>query len=131
MKNYKTLLFLPLIIALSSCNVFVKFPISDITPAADILAKKGTDNQKNFTLEIVAENLAKAERLNPPGKNYIVWVQTKDVGIKNVGQLTVDNSKKTTFSATTPFDFYEVFITVEDQGDLTYPRGIEIGRVKI
>jgi hypothetical protein len=131
MKTTKLLLFGTLFLLLNSCNTYKKFPVSSVTPAADISAKKGIDNQKNFTLVIVAENLATAQRLNPPGNNYSVWIQTKNLGIKNVGQLNVENAKKTTFETTTAFDFYEVFITVENQGNLNYPQGKEIGRIKI
>lgn len=131
MKTFKILLYISALFVLNACSSTAKFPISKITPAADITAKKSTDNQKNYTLEIVAKNLATAERLNPSGNNYSVWIQTKEHGVKNVGQLNVQNAKKTTFFTSTPFDFYEVFITVENQSDLLYPKGNEIGRVKI
>jgi hypothetical protein len=113
------------------CATFVKFPVSNITPAADISAKKKINSQKNYTLEIIANNLASANRLNPPGHNYSVWIITKEHGIKNVGQLNVVNAKKTIFKTITAFDFSEIFITVENQGDLNAPSGIEITRTKI
>lgn len=131
MKSIKNLLLIFLIIVLNACSSQVKFPVSSITPAADITAKKGIDKQQNYTLEIVAENLATAERLNPAGQNYSVWIVTKTKGVKNVGQLNVQNAQKTTFNTITAFDFYEVFITVEKQSNLNYPQGMEIGRVKI
>jgi hypothetical protein len=49
----------------------------------------------------------------------------------NVGQMNVENAKKSTFKTATPFDFDEVFITVEEQGDLKFPSGTEIARTKI
>ncbi len=115
----------------TSCATKAKFPISSVVPAADISAKKKTDSNNNITLEITSRNLASPDRLNPSGNNYSVWIVTKDYGIKNVGQLIVDNAKKNTFKTVTPFDFDEVFITVEDQGDLKYPTGREISRTKI
>lgn len=116
---------------LVACGGSSRFPISNVAPAADIYAKKGVDHQRNFTLEISLKNLASANRLNPPGNNYSIWIVTKEFGIKNVGQLKVKNGKKSTFKTVTPFDFEEVFITVEMQGDLDYPAGIEIARTKI
>lgn len=56
---------------------------------------------------------------------------TNDFGIKNVGQLIIKNAKKSTFKTVTPFDFSEVFITVEDQGNLMSPSGAEISRTKM
>jgi hypothetical protein len=35
------------------------------------------------------------------------------------------------FKTVTPFDFDEVFITIENQGDSNYPLGVEIARTKI
>lgn len=113
------------------CATFVKFPVSNITPAADISAKKKINSQKNYTLEIIAKNLASAARLNPAGHNYSVWIVTKENGIKNVGQLNVINAEKTIFKTITAFDFDEIFITVENQGDLNAPRGVEISRTKM
>jgi hypothetical protein len=131
MKKLNQILMITLFVALNSCSTSSKFPVSSVTPAADISVKKGIDGQNNYTLEITTENLATADRLNPKGHNYSVWIVTKSKSIKNVGQLNVENAKKTTFKTTTAFDFDEVFITVENQGDLNYPRGIEISRTKI
>lgn len=132
MKTIKNLVLVAFIVMLSSCgSTNVKFPISSVVPAAKIEATKKMDKQKNITLEITTENLASADRLNPPGNNYSIWIVTKDYGVKNVGQLNVDNAKKATFQTVTPFDFNEVFITVENHGDLQYPTGIEIARTKL
>ena len=131
MKTLKTLLALLVILSLISCASTAKFPVSNTVPAATISAKKTKDSNKNITLEITAKNLAGPERLNPPGNNYSIWVVTEENGINNVGQLRIRNVKKSTFKTVTPFDFKEIFITVENQGDLRYPTGIEISRTKI
>jgi hypothetical protein len=131
MKNIKIFVGTSILFILTACSTSSKFPVSSTTPAADITAKKGMDKQNNYTLEITAENLATADRLNPAGHNYSVWIVTKDNVVKNVGQLNVENAKKTTFKTTTAFDFNQVFITVENQGDLNYPKGVEISRTKI
>ena len=131
MKTLKHLFALLLVASLVSCGSTAKFPVSNTVPAATITAKKKTDSNKNVTLEITARNLAKPDRLNPPGNNYSVWIVTKGSEIKNVGQLIIRNVKKSTFKTVTPFEFKEVFITVENQGDSRYPTGIEISRTKI
>lgn len=116
---------------LTACGSTAKFPVSSFAPAADITAKKKTDSHKNNTLEINAKNLASPDRLNPPGNNYSVWIVTPDQGIKNMGQLIIRNARSSSFKTSTPFEFNEVFITVENQGDLKYPSGTEISRTKI
>jgi hypothetical protein len=130
MKFSHFTLVLVLSLSLASCATTAKFPISSIVPAAEITAKKKTDSNKNNTLEITARNLASPDRLVPSGTNYSIWVVSKGQGTKNVGQLLVSNGDKATFKTTTAFDFDEVFITVENQSDLTYPSGAEISRTK-
>lgn len=131
MKSFKISLIVALAALLASCGTTSRFPVSSIVPAADISARKKTDSHNNITLQITAKSLASPDRLNPAGKNYSVWVVTNDYGVKNVGQLTVRNAKKSTFKTVTPFDFSEVFITVENQGDLMTPTGTEISRTKM
>jgi hypothetical protein len=131
MKFLKHFLLIAFILLLNACATVTKFPISSVVPAANITAKKGTDKNNNYTIEITAENLASADRLNPLGKAYSVWIVSKEHGVKNVGQLQVENAKKCTLKTVTPFDFNEVFITVENMGDLQYPQGKEIARTKL
>jgi hypothetical protein len=130
MKLFNYFFVLTLFVAFVSCATTAKFPVSSVVPAAEITAKKKTDDNKNNTLEITARNLASPDRLVPAGSNYSIWVVSKGQGTKNVGQLLVKNGNKATFKTTTAFDFDEVFITVENQSDLTYPTGIEISRTK-
>ncbi len=129
MKPTSVLVTLSLMLIISCCTTSKKFPVSSVVPAATFSLKKKTDKLKNFVLEITAENLASPDRLTPPGNNYSVWIVTKEKQVKNVGQLVVKNAQKTNFSSTTPFDFSEVFITVENRGDLEYPSGVEITRM--
>lgn len=131
MKTLNYLLTLLFVLTLTSCVTTAKFPVSSVVPAADISAKIKTDSNKNVTLEITARNLASPDRLNPSGSNYSIWIVTKEYGVKNVGQLMIRNAKKSTFKTVIPFEFNEVFITVENQGDLKYPTGTEISRTKI
>lgn len=130
MKSYNYIFVLMLSLSLVACTTTAKFPISNIVPAAEISAKKKTDSNKNNILEITARNLASPDRLIPAGTNYSIWVVSLGQGTKNVGQLLVTNGDKATFKTTTAFDFNEVFITVENQSNLTYPAGVEISRTK-
>lgn len=131
MKIIKILGQMAFIFLLNSCSSFTKFPTSSIVPAANISVKKGVDTQKNFSIEMTAQNLASADRMDPPGNNYSIWIVTKEYTVKNIGQLNIDNAKKTIFKTVTPFDFDEIFITVENQGDLQFPQGLEIARTKL
>jgi len=60
------------ILFLTSCSTTAKFPVSSVTPAAEITAKKTQDKNKNYVIEVVAKNLASADRVDPSKKNYSV-----------------------------------------------------------
>ena len=128
MKNLKSITFVVVVLFFVSCSSTAKFSISKVTPAAEITVKKEQDSNKNYVIYVTAENLASADRLTPPKNNYSVWIVTENDGTKNIGQLIVKNAKKATLTATTPFEIKEIFITAEDQGNNSYPSGVEISR---
>ena len=128
MKLLVNVLSLSVILFLTSCKTTAKFPVSSVTPAAEITAKKSQDSNKNYVIEVVAKNLASAERVDPSKKNYNVWIVTENNGTKNAGQLIIKNAKRASLKTSTPYDFKEIFITAEDQGDYSYPVGVEISR---
>jgi biopolymer transport protein ExbD len=128
MKSLINLVFVAVLVFLTSCATTVKFPVSSVTPAAEITAKKTQDKNKNYVIEVTAKNLASANRVDPTKKNYNVWIVTENNGTKNAGMLVNKNAKTASLKTSTPFDVKEIFITAEDQGDYSYPVGIEISR---
>lgn len=128
MSTIKKLAFMGVVLFMTSCASTTKFPVSNVVPAADITATKKQDKHKNYVIVLTARNLAEAKRLNPPKNNYNVWIVINDKEIKNIGQLKNKNSKKAVLKIVTPFNVKEIFITAEDQGNLTYPAGVEISR---
>jgi len=128
MKTLKKILFGAIVLFLTSCASTAKFPVSTVTPAAEITAKMKEDKNKNFVIEVTANNMASADRLSPPNSNYIVWIVTENNGTKNIGQLINKNAKKSYLETSTPFSVKEIFITAEDKSDISYPSGVEISR---
>ena len=128
MKTTKNLFISAIILFLTSCATTVQFPISNVTPAANISAKMKQDKNKNYVIEISAMHMASADRLNPPRNNYVVWIVTENNGIKNIGQLNNKNAEKLYLKSNTPFIVKEIFITAENQGNISFPYGIEISR---
>ncbi len=129
MKTIVTLLIS--LFLLSSCVTNTKFPVSDITPAANITVSKQKDKNGNVKISVVANKLSSADRLNPPKKVYVVWITTAQNGTKNLGQLKIKNAKKATLETITPFDPQEIFITAEDEGNISYAMGPEISRLSL
>ncbi len=114
---------------ISSCATTTKFPVSNVTPAAIIKASKDKDKNGNYKISVVAQNLSSAERLNPAKKVYVVWITTAQNGTKNIGQLKNKNAQKAELKTVSPFEPKEIFITAEEEGNITYASGPEISRV--
>lgn len=129
MKAFKCLAIIAIVAIATSCATTVRFPVSSIVPGADITVTKDQDKNNNYVIVLTAKNLAEASRLNPPMNNYSVWIETTDGMVKNIGQLDNKNAKKAVLRTVSPFDVREVFITAENQGNLTYPAGVEISRI--
>jgi hypothetical protein len=127
MKNFVYGISVMLIAA--SCGSVLKFPVSDIIPAATITANIKQDKNENYAISVAANDLAAPERLNPPKKVYVVWILTKDNISKNIGQLRNKNAKKASLETISSFEPKDIFITAEEAGDVSYPEGIEISRV--
>lgn len=130
MKTLKLLSILSLALIISSCANSVKFPVSNVTPAADIVATMDKDNNGNYKISITAKNLAAVDRLNPPKSAYVVWIVTENDGVRNIGKLLNKNVQTTGLETLTPFKFSEVFITAEEHDDAIYPSGFEISRTR-
>ena len=127
----KSIVLSVLIFLMTSCATVVKFPVSTVEPAADISAKIKKNNQNNYVIEITANYLASVERLSPPKKMYVVWLVTSENGINNIGQMKNDNAQKMKLQTLTSFEPKEIFVTAEDEGNITFPSGIEISRAFI
>ncbi len=131
MKSLIKVFFVAILAFLTSCATTLKFPVSSITPAAEIMVSKKQDKNKNYVIEVIAKNLASADRVDPSKKNYSVWMVTENNGTKNAGILANKNAKTAILKTSTPFNVKEVFITAEDKGDYSSPVGVEISRVAL
>ena len=97
MKTIKNMILpLMLMCLITSGATIKKFPPSAVAPAAEIIAKVNMDKQKNFVIQITAKYLASVERLSPSKRTYVVWIVTKENGVKNIGLLNSKNAKKFT-----------------------------------
>jgi hypothetical protein len=130
MKHSTVLLLFALIFTISSCSSITKFPVSSVTPAANIVVYRHHDSNGNNTLTIKARNLAATDRLSPPKQTYVVWVVLDNSFAKNIGQLKIKNAKEAELKTLTAFDYTEIFITAEEQADAQYPGEMEISRVR-
>lgn len=117
-----------LFIGLNSCGSTMQLPVSNEVPAAEISVKKKQDNNDNYKITLTAENLASANRLSPSRETYVVWIETAENGIKNVGQLNPENGKKVSLETVSAFEPKSIFVTAESSGTVSFPTGTEISR---
>ncbi|WP_238531104.1 hypothetical protein [Flavobacterium frigoris] len=125
-KIYLGLLVVVVAMAFTSCSKKIAFKTSTIVPAArgDVKIKK--DENKNYLIQIELENLAEVSRLDPQKKAYVVWMESEDSMVKNIGQIKSDSkflsSKlKASFETVTPVKPSKIYITAEDNADVQFP----------
>jgi hypothetical protein len=111
---------------LSACAKKVTFPDSPVVPGADGYVKVKEDNNDNYEIEVNVTHLAAPERLSPPKKVYVVWMETEATRIENIGQLNISsglfsNTRKGSLETVTSYKPSEVFITAEDDSNIQYP----------
>lgn len=112
----------------ASCADTINFPVSTVVPAANADAKVKKDGNNNYMIDLEVENLASPDRLNPAKKMYVVWIETADNGIKNIGQLATSKSNHASLKAVTPFKPRQILITAEDEATLSSPSSQEVLR---
>lgn len=115
----------------TSCSTSVRFANSAVVPSAVGTAKLTKDSNKNLLLILNVRNLVDPSRLTPSKKVYLVWMQTKDQGNKNLGRLVSSEAYFSTernakFSAVLTAVPTKIFITAEDSADLQNPGSVTV-----
>lgn len=124
-KGALLFLMLTLTLTLGSCSRKVAFAPSSIVPAAEGWARvKKTEN--HYAVRIRIDNLAPAERLDPPHRVYIVWVDTESDGVRWLGSMNsskvfLSKALSASLDATIPYKPIMVMITAERESHPTSP----------
>ena len=121
-----TMLTIISVASFASCSQKIAFQNSTVVPAAQGKVTIKKDSNKNYAIKIKISNLAEVQRLQPAKNVYVVWIETEENNIKNIGRIKSDSgflsSKlKATFETVTSFKPTKVFITGEDNQDVSYP----------
>lgn len=123
-KNVMICLILSVV--LSSCAIKKDFLLSPVVPAARGNVKIDTDRNKNYSIKVHVFNLAEPSRVDTHKNTYVVWMETGQNEIKNIGQIKSSKSflskaMKATLETNTPFKPSRIFITAESNGDVKIP----------
>jgi hypothetical protein len=115
-----------LVFLFAACAEKVTFLNSSVVPSAEgtVTIKQGNNNNYDIDLNVV--RLAEPERLTPPKAVYVVWMETTQSGVQNLGQLQTSTkgfSKmlSSSLKTVTPHQPTGFFITAEDNAIGSYP----------
>jgi hypothetical protein len=114
------------ILLANSCAKKINFQTSPVVPAARGTVKIKKDDNKNYSIKINMLNLAEAKRLPTSEKTYVVWMESDQQAVKNLGQLNSGRSRlskklKASFETVSSVKPTKIFITAEDNSGVQYP----------
>ncbi len=118
-----------LLIVGTSCSSKTTFLTSTVVPAAEGTIQWKKDSNDNYVITLKMVNLAEVERLQPPKKAYVVWMENNEGRAKNLGQInsfheTFTKKLKASFETVSSFKPTKVFITAEDEANVEYPSSM-------
>jgi hypothetical protein len=110
----------------SSCARKINFSNSTIVPAARGSVEVKKDKNNNYAIDIDIRHLAEPDRLPEPKKLYIVWVESQENGLQNIGQLKtstglITETLRASMKAISPYKPTRVIITAEDRANIQAP----------
>ena len=124
-------LLVAMTVLVTACSKKMNFGTSSIVPTARGDVKVKRDDNRNYEVSINVLHLAEPERLPTPKKAYVVWMETDQNGVQNVGQLRPDESLltktiKASMKTTSVYPPKRVFITAEDEATVTTPGSMVV-----
>src|SRR3954471_18535243 len=122
----KTLLVVCSLLMFSSCAKKLHFATSTVVPAAEGRVKYKKDDNGNYAIDVKIENLADPKKLTPSKNTYVLWMETEQSNVQNLGQIVsstglFSSTLKASLEAVSPFKPRSFFITAEDNPAITYP----------
>jgi hypothetical protein len=110
-----------------------KFPLAaaSVVPAAKGSVEVGHDRNGNTEIKLTVEHLANPTSLSPSQAKYVVWLQDKNSGPENRGELRVNGKLEGTFQTVTPRKNFDLFVTGENDGTAKSPSGPEVLRTTV
>lgn len=116
------------LIFLQSCSKKINFQNSAEVPAARGYVKVTKDNNNNYLIKLELSNLAEVKRLDPPKESYVVWMESDDNPVKNIGRINSSGSLLSrrltvSFETVSAIKPTLIFITAENEPNTSYPIG--------
>lgn len=119
------------LIGLGGCAKEVRLPFSTELPAAMGEARISRDDNGNTVVNLKVEHFAPPQRLQPPRQVYVVWLESPDHEMHNLGQLRVNDDLKGELESKTPYEVFRIIITAEDYATAAQPGPQVVMRTKV
>jgi len=108
-----------MILPLTSYAKKIKFMPSSVVPAAKGYVKVKSDNNNNHVIKIEIRDLADVERLNTSKVSYVVWMETDQGRMENLGQLNsssgfMSKQMKASLETVSSYTPTKIFVTAEE-----------------
>ncbi len=99
---------------------------STVVPGANGYVKVKKDNNKNYIIKVDVSDLAEVDKVQSTQTTYVVWMETDEGNVENLGQLKSSTSflsKRHSASLETVSSYKPVklFITTENGTNAQYP----------
>jgi hypothetical protein len=115
-----------IIFSLHSCAKKALFLTSSVVPAAQGEVTVTKDKNNNYVIKMQISNLAEVDRLQPPKKNYVVWMEAEQGLTRNIGLITSSNKLNVSFETVATLRPTRIFITAEEDEGVQYPGSMVV-----
>jgi hypothetical protein len=100
-------------------------------PAAEGSIQLKRDKNKNYVITVKMFNLAEVERLQPPKKAYVLWMENEEGRAKNLGQINsthemISHKLKAKLLTVSPFKPTKIYVTAEDEANVNMPSSFVV-----
>jgi hypothetical protein len=97
-----------------------------VVPGAEGTVKVKKDKNQNYLIDVSIDNLATSKQLTPSRSSYVAWMETKENGTKNIGQVNsakglFSKTRKASLTTVSTFKPTRIFITAEDDPKIEFP----------
>lgn len=113
-----------------ACSKKVVFLTSSVVPAAEGYVQVKKDGNENYAITLKVSNLAEVDKMQPPRKTYVVWMETDRGLTKNIGQLVSSKNLNANFETVTSFKPVKIFLTAENNENVQYPGNVVLSTAK-
>jgi hypothetical protein len=115
-----------MIIPFTSSAKKYTFLNSTVVPGANGYAKVKKDNNKNYIIKVDVSDLAEVDKVQSTQTTYVVWMETDEGNVENLGQLKSSTSflssrHSASLETVSSYGPVKIFITTENGTNVQYP----------